>query len=535
MTLEFLQVAEAVAREKDVTKEEILEVMEAAIAMGARRKYGMDLNVEAKIDRESGDVILKKLIEAVETVMEPVSPDEMRIAAREGRDPAMKPATDAATGKPLTSNNNQMVLAEAKKQNPKIALGEFLMEDLPPMDFGRIAAQAAKQVIFQKVRDAERMRQFEQFKEMEGSIISGIVKRADYHGVLLDLGGGEAFIPREELIQREQYRQGDRVRGYIYKVERQVRGPQIWVSRTHPQFIAKLFEEEVPEIASGLIQVMGAARDPGFRAKVAVKSFDHNMDPVGACVGMRGVRVQAVTAELQGERVDLIQYSDDPAQYLVRAMAPAEVSKVVLDEENNRIEVVVPEDKLSLAIGRRGQNVRLASMLTGWDIDVMSEQEESERRQQEFEAVSGHFVTALDVDETLSRLLISEGFSSADQLLQVGVDELAAIEGLDEAVAAELQNRAAAYVNKNADELKKLKVEQALIDLPGMRSDLLVAIAKQKIITLDDFADLATDELLDMIPKGSVKQNEAEAMIMEARKHWFADEDAATEAAAATA
>jgi N utilization substance protein A len=529
MSLEFLQIAEAVSREKDIEKEQVLEVMEQAIQMAARRKYGMDLNIKAIIDRVSGDVTLKKLIEAVQIVTEPTSIEEVRAAHREGREPEMRPACDKR-GYPLKQNASQMLLAEAQQVNPEIKIGEFLVEDLPPIDFGRVAAQAAKQVIFQKVKDVERSKELEEYADSVGQVISGIVKKADYNGVIVDLGRAEAFLPREEMIARETYRQNDRVRAYIYKVHPAHRGPQIFVSRTHPQFLMELFREEVPEIANGTIEIINAARDPGFRAKIAVKSFDRNMDPVGACVGIRGVRVQAVTQELQGERIDIIEWSPDPAEFLVKAMQPAVVTKVVLDEDENRIEVVVPEDNLSLAIGRRGQNVRLASILTGWDIDVMTEEEESERRTQEVELLTQNFIANLDVDEVLARLLISEGFQTVDDLLKVDAIELAQVEGLDEAIAAELQNRAKTCLDAAAKKLQKLGMEDALVNMQGMNADLLSVLAENKLKTLDDLGDLATDELMEMLPKGMLTEKQAERLIMAARAHWFAEEEAEEEA-----
>lgn len=524
MALEFLQVADAVAREKDIDKESILAAMEQAIQTAARRKFGMHLNVQAVIDRVSGDVSLKRVVEVVEIVMEPVSDDEYRLAQREGRDMEMRPAADKG-GYPLKENDIQIKLEEARKRNPDVKLGELLTEDLPPMDFGRVAAQAAKQVIFQKVRDAERQKEFGEFEESAGEIVSGVVKRTDHNGVTVDLGRAEAYLPREEMIPRENYRQNDRVRAYIYKVQREMRGPQIFLSRSHPEFLKKLFEEEVPEIASGVIEVMGVARDAGFRSKIAVKSFDHNLDPVGACVGIRGSRVQNITNELQGERIDIIQWKASPAEYLVEALTPAEVTKVVLDEEEQRIEVVVPEDKLSVAIGRRGQNVRLASILTGWDIDIMTEQEESERRAKEFEIASNAFMEQLDVDETVTRLLIGEGFSTVNELLLVPAEELAEIEGFDADIAAEIQRRAQDAVNAQQEELASLGIQEDLRNLAGLSQSVLILIARQGVKTLDDLADMATDELLEILPEGQLKEAQAEALIMEARKHWFEDEE----------
>lgn len=533
MALEMLQVADAVAREKSIDKEHVLEAMEQAIQMGARRKYGMHLNIDARIDRIDGSISVKQLWHVVETVMEPVDKESARLAMREGKEVDMKPALDA-DGKPVQRNDNQMTLPEARKHNPAIQMGEFIMEDLPPFDFGRIAAQAAKQVIFQKVRDAERIKEFDEYKDRKGQIVSGVVKRVDHHGLVIDVGRAEALLARDEMIPRENYRQGDRVRAYIFDVRREPRGPQIFLSRTHPQFLVQLFAAEVPEIASGVIEIMGAARDPGFRAKISVKSFDRNIDPVGACVGIRGARVQAVVGELQGERIDIVNWSADPATFLIAALAPAEVTKVILDETENRMEVVVPEDKLSLAIGRRGQNVRLASMLTGWDIDVMSEQEESDRRKEEHNALTKSFITALDVDETLARLLIGDGFNSVEELTLVGQGELAQIEGLDDDIAAELLRRANAYITKQNEALSKLGVAKDLAELTGMRKDVLVILAGKGVKTLDDLGDMATDELTELLPEGTLSHAQAENLIMAARKHWFDDEDEAPAAAAAS-
>jgi len=545
MALEYLQIAEMVAREKDIEKEQVIEVMEQAIQMAARKKLAAELNlqpldllVQGHIDRVTGDVHIKRLIQAVKMVMEPTSPEEARAAVREGREPEMRPASDKR-GYPLKSSPSQMLLAEAQKINPAIQIGEFLMEDMAASYFdGRVAAQAAKQVIFQKVKDVERAKELEVYKDAVGTIISGIVKRADFNGALIDLGRAEAFLPKDETIQRETFKQGDRIRAYIYKVNPQARGPQIFISRTHPQYLVELFKEQVPEIANGTIEVMGAARDPGFRAKIAVKSYDRNLDPVGACVGIRGVRVQAVTTELQGERVDIIEWSPNAAEFLVRAMQPAQVSKVVLDEDDNRIEVVVPQDNLSLAIGRRGQNVRLASILTGWDIDVMTDAEESERRTNEYNVLSANLMQNLDVDEVLARLLIAEGFRSIDDLLKVTPEEIAGIEGLDTDIATELQNRAQVALSAAAERLAKLGVTDELKALTGMTADLIVALGEKGIKTLDDLGDLATDELQEMLPAGLLNDKQAQKLIMAARQHWFAeeeDEEDETPAAAETA
>ncbi|NBV54355.1 MAG: transcription termination/antitermination protein NusA [Proteobacteria bacterium] len=532
MALEYLQIAEMVAREKDIEKEQVIQVMEQAIQQAARKKLAgelglqpLDLLVQGHIDRVTGDVTIKRLIKVVQMVMEPTSPEEARAAAREGREPELRPASDKR-GYPLKSNPSQILLAEAKKNNPAIQIGEYLMQDLPLSYFdGRVAAQAAKQVIFQKVKDVERSKELEVFKDAVGTIVSGIVKRADFNGALVDLGRAEAWLPKDEIIQREMFKQNDRVRAYIYKVNPQARGPQIFLSRTHPQFLVELFKEQVPEIANGTIEVMGAARDPGFRAKIAVKSYDRNLDPVGACVGIRGVRVQAVTQELQGERVDIIEWSANAAEFLVRAMQPAQVSKVVLDEDDNRIEVVVPQDNLSLAIGRRGQNVRLASILTGWDIDVMTDAEESERRTNEYNVLSANLMQNLDVDEVLARLLIAEGFRSVDDLLKVTPEEIAGIEGLDLGIATEIQTRAQNAINAAAEKLAKLGVTEELKKMPGMTADLILALGEKGIKTLDDLGDLATDELQELLPQGLLNEKQAQKLIMAARQHWFAEEE----------
>ncbi len=524
MSLELLQVAEAVAREKDIDREMIVEAMEQAIQMGARRKYGMDLDIIASVDRMDGSITLKRRWEVVSKVVEPIDEDEYRRAQRENREPKMKPAVDKE-GKPVSKNEFQMLLSEAQKVKKDAALGDFIEEELPPFDFGRIAAQAAKQVIFQKVRDAERVKEFEEYESRVGEIMSGIVKRVDYNGILIDLGRAEAILPRNEIIPKETYRQGDRVRGYIYDVRREQRGPQIFISRTHPKLLEKLFAQAVPEIASGTIEIIGAARDPGFRAKIAVKSYDHNIDPVGACVGIRGVRVQEVVNELQGERVDIIEYTPDPAAFLIKAIAPATVTKVVVDEAEGRMEVIVPEDNLSLAIGRRGQNVRLASMLTGWSIDVMTESESSEKQAAQFDTLSKMFIEGLDVDDTLARLLIAEGFNSIEEMVMISAEEMGGIEGLDEAIATELQNRANTWLASQRKQIEKIGVSDELAALEGIRTEILLELGKNKIVTLDDLGDLATDELMEMLPKGLMTDAQAERLIMQARQHWFADED----------
>ncbi len=464
--LELLQIADAVAREKSIDKSIVLEAMEDAITRAAKARYGVENEIRAEIDPRSGETRLNRLLQVVEAI---------------------------------DNEATQITLAEASKKNPAAQVGDFIAEPLPPIEFGRIAAQSAKQVIVQKVRDAERDRMYAEFKDRIGEIVNGTVKRAEYGNVIVDLGRGEGIVRRDETLPRETFRPGDRIRAYVYDVRREQRGPQIFLSRTHPQFMAKLFGQEVPEIYDGVVEVVSVARDPGSRAKIGVRSKDSSIDPVGACVGMRGSRVQAVVNELQGEKIDIIQWSQDVAVFVVNALAPAEVDKVVLDEEAERIEVVVPDEQLSLAIGRRGQNVRLASQLTGWDIDIMTEGEESERRQKEFAARTQHFVDALDVDETLAQLLASEGFDRVDEVAAVEIRELAGIEGLDETTAEELQNRAKGYLERRAKELedkrKELGVRDDLAAFEGLTPEMLVALGEAGIKSLEDFADCATDDL----------------------------------------
>jgi N utilization substance protein A len=492
---DLLQIAEAVAREKNIEREEVLEALEQAYQKAGRGKYGHEKDIRAFIDRKSGEVVLKRYTEIVEETVE----NEM----------------------------TQLPVKIAQRVQPGIKAGEFLIEELPPIDFGRISAQTAKQVIVSRVREAERKKQFNEFKDRVGEIINGTVKRTEYGNLMVDLGRAEALLRRDELIQRESFRNGDRVRAFIYDVREELRGPQIFLSRTHPNFLAKLFAQEVPEIYDGIIEIKAVARDPGSRAKMAVISRDSSIDPVGACVGMRGSRVQAVVQELQGERIDIIPWSPDPATFVVNALAPAEVSKVVLDEENRRIEVVVPDDQLSLAIGRRGQNVRLASQLTRWDIDILTEAIESERRQEEFRRRSGLFVEALDVDDVIAGLLVTEGFSSIEELAMVPLEEMSDIEGFDEAVAGELKRRAEVFLEKRDVEReamrRELGVEDAVAEIGQFNPGQLVKLGEKGIKTLDDLADLASDELIEILGDDAPDEETANAVIMAARQHWFAD------------
>lgn len=506
--LELLQVADAVAREKVIDREIVLEAMEEAVQKAARAKYGHENDIRANIDRGTGEIRLARVIEVVEEV-----------------------ENDAIQITPI----------DAQIQKPGAVVGDLIIDPLPPIDFGRIAAQTAKQVIVQKVREAERERQYEEYKGRVSEIVNGIVKRVEYGNVTVDLGKADAVVRRDEMLPRESFRQGDRIRAYIYDVRQEPRGPQIFLSRSHPQFMAKLFGQEVPEIYDGIIEVKAVARDPGSRAKIAVISNDSSIDPVGACVGMRGSRVQAVVNELQGEKIDIIQWSPDQASFIVNALAPAEVAKVVLDEDANRIEVVVPDDQLSLAIGRRGQNVRLASQLSGWDIDILTEDEESSRRQAEFTERTQIFMEALDVDETIAQLLAAEGFSSVEDVMYVDVAEIAEIEGFDEEIATELSRRAQEYMEaRNAElEAKRLElgVSDEIINLQVFTPAMIVTLGEAGVKELDDLADLSGDELVNtedgILRTFDIRLEDANEIIMAARAHWFEDEEDAGETAGA--
>jgi N utilization substance protein A len=496
---ELLQVAEAVAREKMIEREEVLEAMEQAIQKAGRAKYGLEKDIRATIDRKDGRVKLERFTEVVEA-------------------------------EPVESEATQIPLRIALKIKPGIQLGEFIVDPLPPIDFGRIAAQTAKQVIVQRVREVERRKQFEEYKDRVGEIINGTVKRTEYGNLMVELGRAEALLRRDETIPREAFRNGDRVRAYIYDVREEPRGPQIFLSRTHPGFLAKLFAQEVPEIYDGIIEIKAVARDPGSRAKMAVISRDSSIDPVGACVGMRGSRVQAVVAELQGEKIDIIPWSQDQATFIVNALAPAEVSKVVLDDEGRRVEVVVPDDQLSLAIGRRGQNVRLASQLTRYDVDILTEAEESERRQEEFRRRTGLFVEALDVDDVIAGLLVQEGFGSIEDIVQAPDEELAEIEGFDESVAAELKRRAETFIEKRDAEMdekrRSLGVDDVLMDVGGFTPAMMVTLGEKGVKSLEDLADLAGDELVEILGAEALDEETANAIVMEARRRagWLGDE-----------
>ena len=517
--LELLQIADAVAREKMIDPDLVIQAMEESMAKAAKSRFGAELDIRAHIDRKSGELTMTRVREVVEDV---------------------------------ENLSTEMTVEEAKAhiENPEV--GSLIIDLLPPMDFGRIAAQSAKQVILQKVREAERERQYEEFKDRQGEIINGLVKRIEYGNVIVDVGRGEAVLRRDQLINREMFRNGDRVRAYIKEVRSEMRGPQIFLSRTAPEFMAELFKMEVPEIYDGIIDIKAVARDPGSRAKIGVISYDSSIDPVGACVGMRGSRVQAVVNELGGEKIDIIPWNEDAPTFLVNALQPAEVSKVVLDEDAERIEVVVPEEQLSLAIGRRGQNVRLASQLTGLDIDIMTEAEESERRQAEFEVRSKLFMDTMNVDEVVAQLLVSEGFATLEEVAYVEVDELLVIDGFDQTTADELQARARESLEeinaKALAEAKELGTEQSLIDFGGLTPQMLVALAKDDVKSIDDFATCADwelaggyttvdgervkdDGLLESFDMGLA---EAQELIMAARLQlgWVTEEQLAEDAAA---
>lgn len=513
--LELLQIADAVAREKTIDKKIVIEAMEDAIQKAAKSRYGAENDIRCEIDPKTGEAKLTRVLAVVEAV---------------------------------ENDATEITVADAQKRNPDAKVGDLIAETLPPLEFGRVAAQNAKQVIVQKVREAERDRQFAEYKDRVGEVINGTIKRVEYGNVIVDLGRAEGIIRRDEMIPRENVRPGDRTRAYIYDVRREQRGPQIFLSRARSEFMAKLFAQEVPEIYDGVVEIKSVARDPGSRAKIAVISKDTSIDPVGACVGMRGARVQAVVAELQGEKVDIIQWNPEAASFIVNALAPAEVSKVVLDEDTNRIEVVVPEEQLSLAIGRRGQNVRLASVLTGWDIDILTEQEESERRQKEFNERSEMFMETLDVDEFIAQLLVTEGFASVEEVAYVELEEISQIEGFDESTAEEIQNRGREYLERIEAERdakrRELGVADELAEIEGVTTAVMVALGENDVKTVEDLADCATDELVGWTERKKEKdaepvrhagyldgleigRQEAENMIMLARVHagWIKAED----------
>lgn len=510
--LEILQIARAVAQEKMIDESIVLEAIEEAIQKAARSRYGAELDIHCKINPKTG---------------------EMRLTSR------------TTVVEEIENEAHQITLDEAKKRDPEAEIGSFYEEELPPIEFGRVASQTAKQVITQKVREAERQRQFNEYKDRIGEIVNGIVKRVEYGNVIIDLGKAEGIIRRSDGIPRESLQVNDRVRAYIYDVREETRGPQIFLSRAHPDFMAALFAQEVPEVYEGVIEIPRVARDPGSRAKIAVISNDSSIDPVGACVGMRGSRVQAVVNELAGEKIDIIPWNPDPATFIVNALQPAEVAKVVLDDEAERIEVVVPDDQLSLAIGRRGQNVRLASQLTGWAIDILTEEEESERRQKEFSERTSTFMNALDVDEVIAQLLATEGFAEVEDIAFVELDEIAVIEGFDDDTAQEIQTRAREFLEKRAAEQdarrKELGVEDAVLDVEGVDLPMAVKFGENEVCTIEDLAGLTPDDLRGwyetrdgervrepgILEGADMSPEDAEMLIMRARviAGWISEED----------
>ncbi len=499
---EMLQVASNVAQEKNIDQDAVFSAMEQALEKAARVKYGQEIDVRVSIDRDTGDIKLKSYLEVVSEINE-------ELQAR------------------------QILINDAKKINNDIGLGEFITKDLPPIDLGRVAAQNAKGVIIQKVREADKSNQYEEYKDKVGEIAVGIVKRVEFGNLIIDLGKSEAIIKREELIPRETFKNGDRVRAYIYDVKNDLKGYQVFLSRTHPQFLAKLFFQEVPEIYEGVIVVKSVARDAGSRAKISVYTEDSTIDPVGACVGMRGSRVQAVVNELQGEKIDIVTWSDNQATFLANALAPAEVSKIFLYEEKNKVEVVIPDDQLSLAIGRKGQNVKLASNLTSLEIDILTEEEESERRQQEFKEKSLLLSELLDVEDVIAQLLVTDGYTSIDSIAAESLENIEKIEGFDSDLANEILDRAKSYMQDQEKENLKIIEEnikdENLKNLEGMNNNILAELAKAKILTIDDFADLATFELIDkeegILRNLDIDEDIANKMIMKARENWFTEEN----------
>ena len=497
---EMLQVANNVAQEKSIDQDSVFEAMEMALEKAARVKYGFERDIRVSINRDSGDIKLNSYLEVVAKLSE-------------------------------EEQAKQITLDEAKKIQPNITTGEFIIKELPPIDMGRVAAQNAKGVIIQKVREADKSRQFSEYKDKVGEIAVGVVKRTEFGNLIVDLGKNEAIIKREELIPRETFQNGDRVRAFIYDVKEDNKGYQIFLSRTHPQFLSNLFTQEVPEIYENVIQIKSVARDPGSRAKISVYTEDSTIDPVGACVGMRGSRVQAVVNELQGEKIDIVMWSDNQATFLANALAPAEVSKIFLYEEKKKVEVVIPDEQLSLAIGRKGQNVKLASNLTNLEIDILTEEQETERRQEEFKEKTQMLINNLDVEDVIAQLLVTEGYVSVEGIASESIENLEKIEGFDKNLASELISRASNHLSeKNAEDVKIIdeKIhDNELKKLDGMNNKMLSLLAQNNIITIDDFADLASFELIDkeegIFKDLDIDENVVNNMIMKAREKWFTE------------
>ena len=494
-TFDIIDVAKNIAKEKGIDEIEVIDAMESAIAKAGRTKYGFELDIRAHVDKKTGKINLFRYQEIVEDIN--LLPSEERI--------------------------NKINISSLSKEQKSLNIGEFVKEELPPLDFGRIAVQTAKQVIFSKVKEAEKIMQFNEFKDRVGEIVNGVVKRVEYGNLIVDLGKGEAILRREELLNREIFRRSDRIRAYINEVKHDLKGPQIFLSRAHNNFLVQLFFQEVPEIYDGIIEVKSVSRDPGSRAKIAVYTKEKSIDPVGACVGMRGSRVQAVVNELQGEKIDIVLWSEDIATFVVNALGPAEVDKVIIEEDLKKIDVIVPDEQLSLAIGRKGQNVRLASSLTGWSIDILTTSQESDRRNEEFKNLSQKFISQLDVDEVIAHLLVTEGFSSIDEVAMVSLEELTSIEGFDENLSKELIERAKTCIEKlrieNLSKLKESGVDEYMLNTDFFSTDQLIKLNENNIKTRDQLADLSNSELIEIFR--DMDKEKADEIIMDSRKHWF--------------
>ena len=531
--VELLRIAEAVALEKSINKEIILSTMESAIQKAAKTRFGFENDIRAKIDRESGDISLHKVLKIVETPENPNTEISLKEANKIDlgseninvykveliEEDKSEETSEEKLEKSLENNENNNLKISKRKKDENISLGDQIFEVLPPVDFGRIAAQTARQVITQSVRAAERERQYNDFIDKKGEILSGIVKRLEYGNVIVDLNRSEAIIRKEELIPREILKNGDRIKAYCYDVVRENKGQQIHLSRAHPKFMEKLFFQEVPEIYDGIIEIKHSARDPGSRAKICVSSKDSSIDPVGACVGMRGSRVQSVVNELHGEKIDIVHWSEDTAALIVSALAPAEIQKVIIDDQNKKVEVILTEENLSKAIGRRGQNVRLASKLIDYEIDILTEKEESEKKQSDFKEKTEVFTKNLEVDETLGQLLVAEGYSSIEEINQAPIEEISKIEAIDEATAKELKERADDYLKKEKEiiekKLNELGIEESLINLNGLTPGMLVTLGEKKVKTLVEFAELSTDELIGSYDEKKGKRFKIEGYLEE--------------------
>ena len=494
-SFDIIDVAKNIAKEKGIDELEVIEAMESAIAKAGRTKYGFELDIRAHVDKQTGRIGLfryQEIVEDLETL-------------------------------PMEERINKINHSNLSKDQKSLNVGDFVKEELPPLDFGRIAVQTAKQVIFQKVKEAEKIMQFNEFKDKIGEIVNGVVKRVEYGNLIVDLGKGEAILRREELLNREVFRRSDRIRAYINEVKHDLKGPQIFLSRAHNNFLVKLFFQEVPEIYDGIIEVKSVARDPGSRAKIAVFTKEKSIDPVGACVGMRGSRVQAVVNELQGEKIDIVLWSEDVATFVVNALGPAEVDKVIIEEDLKKIDVIVPDEQLSLAIGRNGQNVRLGSSLTGWSIDILTTSQESDRRNEEFKNLSQKFISLLDVDEVIAHLLVTEGFTSINEVAMVSLEELNSIEGFDENLSKELIQRAKSCVEKvrieNISKLKESGVDEYLLESSHFNTDQLMKLNENNIKTRDQLADLSNSELIEIFRE--MEKDKADEIIMDSRKHWY--------------